>query len=109
MLQGSLQFEGVAAGSDGYSSGFGLVAQPYTTLTELTGARRERGRLACPSLGHGGERVSLAPEHVAVRAFCDCLVPGTHRGLAAHRGRDPLEPAKAGRWVLSSPVEPPAA
>lgn len=35
-VQGSLQFEGVAAGSDGYSSGFGLVAEPYTTLTTLT-------------------------------------------------------------------------
>lgn len=37
LLQGSLQFEGVAAGGDGYSSGFGLIAQPYTTLSELTG------------------------------------------------------------------------
>lgn len=36
-LKGSLQFEGVAAGSDGYSSGFGLIAEPYTTLTPLTG------------------------------------------------------------------------
>ncbi len=34
-----LQFEGVRAGGDGYSSGFGVVAEPDTTLTELTGAR----------------------------------------------------------------------
>jgi protein phosphatase 1K len=34
--QGSLQFEGITAGGDGYSSGFGLVATPYTTLTTLT-------------------------------------------------------------------------
>ncbi|WIA23188.1 hypothetical protein OEZ86_010079 [Tetradesmus obliquus] len=35
-LKGSLQFEGITAGGDGYSSGFGLVATPYTTLTTLT-------------------------------------------------------------------------
>ncbi|KAF6257407.1 phosphatase 2C-like domain-containing protein [Scenedesmus sp. NREL 46B-D3] len=35
-LKGSLQFEGITAGGDGYSSGFGLVATPYTTLTRLT-------------------------------------------------------------------------
>jgi protein phosphatase 1K len=37
-MKGSLQFEGVRAGGDGYSSGFGVVAEPDTTLTELTGA-----------------------------------------------------------------------
>ena len=36
-MQGSLQFEGVQAGSDGYSTGFGVIATPYTALTELTG------------------------------------------------------------------------
>ena len=36
-LKGSLQFEGRAMGSDGYSSGFGVIAEPYTTLTTLTG------------------------------------------------------------------------
>ena len=36
-MKGSLQFEGVRAGGDGYSSGFGVVAEPDTTLTELTG------------------------------------------------------------------------
>ncbi|KAK9828457.1 hypothetical protein WJX72_000107 [[Myrmecia] bisecta] len=35
-LKGSLQFEGVRAGGDGYSSGFGVIAEPYTTLTDLT-------------------------------------------------------------------------
>ncbi|KAF8056105.1 protein phosphatase 2C 45 [Scenedesmus sp. PABB004] len=35
-LKGSLQFEGIASGSDGYSSGFGVVAEPFTTLTPLT-------------------------------------------------------------------------
>jgi len=35
-LKGSLQFEGITDGGDGYSSGFGLIAEPYTTLTELT-------------------------------------------------------------------------
>ena len=37
-LKGSLKFEGVNAGGDGYSSGFGLIAEPFTTLTPLTGA-----------------------------------------------------------------------
>ncbi|KAK9904264.1 hypothetical protein WJX75_008050 [Coccomyxa subellipsoidea] len=35
-LKGSLQFEGVRAGGDGYSSGFGLVSEPDTTLIDLT-------------------------------------------------------------------------
>ena len=38
-LKGTGQFEGVAAGSDGYSSGFGVIAQPDVTLTELQGER----------------------------------------------------------------------
>jgi protein phosphatase 1K len=37
-LKGSLQFEGVRAGSDGYSSGFGVISEPDTVLTELTRA-----------------------------------------------------------------------
>ena len=36
-LKGTGQFEGVAAGSDGYSSGFGVIAQPDVTVTELQG------------------------------------------------------------------------
>ena len=35
-LKGSGQFEGISAGSDGYSSGFGVVADPSVTLTQLT-------------------------------------------------------------------------
>ncbi|PNW79761.1 hypothetical protein CHLRE_08g365632v5 [Chlamydomonas reinhardtii] len=35
-LKSSLQFEGMPAGSDGYSSGFGVIAEPYTQLTPLT-------------------------------------------------------------------------
>jgi protein phosphatase 1L len=34
-MKGSLQFEGVSAGSDGYSSGFGVIAQPDISLTAL--------------------------------------------------------------------------
>ena len=37
-LKGSLQFEGVRAGGDGYSSGFGVVSEPDTTLIDITGA-----------------------------------------------------------------------
>ncbi|CAG9463204.1 unnamed protein product [Pedinophyceae sp. YPF-701] len=35
-LKSSLQFEGVPLGSDGYSSGFGVTAEPFVTITELT-------------------------------------------------------------------------
>lgn len=35
-LKGSGQFEGVPSGSDGYGSGFGVVADPTVSLTPLT-------------------------------------------------------------------------
>jgi len=35
-LKGSLQFEGIRAGGDGYGSGFGLIAEPFTTVNTLT-------------------------------------------------------------------------
>ena len=35
-LKGSGQFEGVAAGSDGYGSGFGVIADPHVNLTQLS-------------------------------------------------------------------------
>ncbi|KIZ03312.1 putative protein phosphatase 2C 45 [Monoraphidium neglectum] len=35
-LKGSLQFEGINAGGDNYSSGFGVIAYPYTVDLELT-------------------------------------------------------------------------
>jgi len=41
-MKGSLQFEGVRAGGDGYSSGFGVTAEPDTTLTPLTRAPSEQ-------------------------------------------------------------------
>ena len=34
-MKGSLQFEGVSAGSDGYASGFGVIAVPDVSLTPL--------------------------------------------------------------------------
>lgn len=37
-MKGSLQFEGPnTAGSDGYSAGFGLVAEPDVKVVELQG------------------------------------------------------------------------
>ncbi len=36
-MKGSLQFEGVSAGSDGYASGFGVTAVPDVSLTPLVG------------------------------------------------------------------------
>jgi Protein phosphatase 2C len=35
-MKGSLQFEGVAAGSDGYGAGFGVIAEPSVQTVELT-------------------------------------------------------------------------
>lgn len=35
-LKSSLQFEGVPLGSDGYSSGFGVIAEPYVAVRDLT-------------------------------------------------------------------------
>ena len=34
---GSLQFEGINAGGDNYSSGFGVISDPYTVDMEVTG------------------------------------------------------------------------
>ena len=45
-LKGSLQFEGVRAGGDGYSSGFGVVAEPDTSLTALTRAQHPAAALS---------------------------------------------------------------
>ena len=44
-LKGSLQFEGIRAGGDGYGSGFGLIAEPYTTVNTLTGGCRVQDRV----------------------------------------------------------------
>ena len=46
-LKGSLQFEGIRAGGDGYSSGFGVVAEPDTSLTALMRALSPAAE--CPS------------------------------------------------------------
>lgn len=35
-LKGSMQFEGVVEGSDGYSSGFGVIAEPHIAIVDLT-------------------------------------------------------------------------
>ena len=44
-LKGSGQFEGVSAGCDGYSSGFGVVADPSVSVTQLS----SNGCLCCSS------------------------------------------------------------
>ena len=36
-MKSSLQFEGMRASSDNYSSGFGVIAEPDTYLTDITG------------------------------------------------------------------------
>ena len=36
-LKGSLQFEGIAEGSDGYSSGFGVISEPTIETVDLSG------------------------------------------------------------------------
>jgi protein phosphatase 1L len=54
-LKGSLQFEGIAAGGDGYSSGFGLIAEPFIELTSLTPADTHVVLARCepPPTAHG--------------------------------------------------------
>ena len=37
-MKSSLQFEGMRASSDNYSSGFGVIAEPDTYLTDITGS-----------------------------------------------------------------------
>lgn len=50
-LSSNPQFEGIPEGSDGYSSGFGVIAEPYTEVTTLTGEGAARsGGASC--LGH---------------------------------------------------------
>lgn len=44
-MKGSLQFEGTPKGSDGYSSGFGVIAEPHIDITDLTGGWRGRQML----------------------------------------------------------------
>lgn len=75
--QGSLQFEGIAAGGDGYSSGFGLIAEPHTTVTTLTKddsylVLASDGLFAEESRGGGG---GLDNEGVA--ELCNAAGPGT--------------------------------
>jgi protein phosphatase 1K len=36
-LKGSQQFEGIAEGSDGYSSGFGVISEPTIETVDLSG------------------------------------------------------------------------
>jgi protein phosphatase 1K len=36
-LKGSLQFEGIVEGSDGYGSGFGVIAEPYIRVLDVSG------------------------------------------------------------------------
>ena len=44
-MKSSLQFEGMRASSDNYSSGFGVIAEPDTYLTDITGSAPVRGHL----------------------------------------------------------------
>ena len=55
-MKGSLQFEGVSAGSDGYSSGFGVVAQPDVSLTPLEGGLAHWVVIASDGLFANSER-----------------------------------------------------
>lgn len=34
-LKGSLQFEGIPEGSDNYSTGFGVIADPHITIIDM--------------------------------------------------------------------------
>lgn len=80
-MKGTGQFEGVTAGSDGYSSGFGVVAEPHTVITELTKDDQyviisSDGLYANDERGGGGglsneEVVAMAVKMGGGRASCD--------------------------------------
>ena len=53
-MKSSLQFEGLRASSDGYSSGFGVIAEPDTSLIELTGVAPG------PLILHSAQKLLLA-------------------------------------------------
>eukprot|EP00887_Chlorella_sp_A99_P008227 scaffold12.g8227.t1 len=72
-LKGTGQFEGVSAGSDGYSSGFGVIAEPYTQVTQLTADDRwlvisSDGLFANEERGGGG-----GLSNAEAGALCDKL------------------------------------
>lgn len=69
-LKGSSQFEGRPAGSDGYSSGFGLTAEPHIVVETLTDKDSwiivcSDGLCGSPSRGAGG---GLSNQEIAAMA-----------------------------------------
>lgn len=64
-MKSSLQFEGLRASSDGYSSGFGVIAEPDTSLTDITG---EALAMLCSLRTH-----RAAPSSRQIRGFA-CTV-----------------------------------
>ncbi|GFR49149.1 hypothetical protein Agub_g11167 [Astrephomene gubernaculifera] len=89
-MKGSLQFEGLPAGSDGYSSGFGVIAEPYTTLTPLTAEDSwlvvaSDGLFSEEARGGGGglDNAGLAEVLAAVRPGADLDAVAAALGAAA--------------------------
>ena len=65
-MKSTLQFEGISSGGDNsYSSGFGVIAEPYTTVTALTAAD---SYLVLASDGMFAEEVSRA--HISGPLCC---------------------------------------
>ncbi len=71
-LKGSPQFEGVRAGGDGYSSGFGVVCEPETTLIDLTCAHFGDNWSCMLNAGFGQtvDRLSVQLQAVCYSLFC---------------------------------------
>jgi len=69
-LKGSAQFEGVPAGSDGYSSGFGLTAEPHLVIENISDKDSwvivcSDGLCGSPARGAGG---GLSNKEIAIMA-----------------------------------------
>ena len=70
-MKGSLQFEGVRAGGDGYSSGFGVTAEPDTSLTTIKRALAQA--LLCKHAFSGAGRMGgslLGGSLLSALCFC---------------------------------------
>lgn len=82
-LKGPLQFEGLGEGSDGYSSGFGVIAEPHITQCDLSATDRwvvisSDGLYAEEARGGGG-----GLENDQVAAILKATAPGSDLNVVA--------------------------
>ena len=74
-LKSSAQFEGVPAGSDGYSSGFGLTSEPYIVVDDVKGVR------SVVLLKHAG---FCSACYALCARYPNCIVHASQAGAITH-------------------------